>query len=177
MREILYSVRDAQRDYASLRKEGIEDLLQECLIHWFFMKEQYRAESGASERTFLNRVTRNKIADLIRRRAANKRRVSYESESLDAMDDDEKMISTKERILMVEEQTTIKITVADLPEAMSKATANLSFRQKQICRYLSEGMSQVKVGDVMNIPRTTLQDEIKRIREVFRKVGLEEYLR
>jgi len=42
---------------------------------------------------------------------------------------------------------------------------------------LSEGMSQVKVGEIMKMPRATLQDEVKRIREAFRKEGLEEYLR
>lgn len=177
MREIICSIRKAQNEYLSLRKEGFEDLLQECLIHWFFIKDQYRPESGTSERTFLNRVTRNKLVDLIRRRGANKRRVLYMSESLDAMGDDEESFGVTEEILMVEEQVVSKITTANLPEAISKATANLSFRQKQICRYLSEGMSQVKVGEKMNISRATLQDEIKRIREVFRKEGLEEFLR
>ena len=141
------------------------------------MKEQYRPESGASERTFLNRITRNKIADLIRRREANRRKVLYVSDSLDEMDENEQSINLKEKLLMVEEQIVSKISAANLPEAMAKATAGLSFRQKQICRHLSEGMSQVKVGKMMKIPRATLQDEIKRIREVFRKVGLEEFLR
>ena len=170
-------IRNAQREYACMKNEGYEDLLQECLIHWFFIKDQYRPEAGASERTFLNRIMRNKIADLTRRRFSNKRKVFYMSESLDAMGDDEESISAKEKILMVEEQTVSKITAADLPDAMLRATSNLSFRQKQICRYLSEGMSQVKVGETMKIPRTTLQEEVKRIREVFRKEGLEEYLR
>ena len=170
-------VRQAQREHAELKAEGFDDLLQECLIHWFFIKGQYRPEAGASERTFLNRITRNKIGDLIRRKNANMRKVFLMSDSLDAMGDDEDSISAKEKILMVEEQTVSKITAADLPEAMSRATANLSFRQKQICRYLSEGMSQVKVGEIMSIPRATLQDEIRRIREAFRKEGLEEYLR
>ncbi len=151
--------------------------MQECLVHWFFTKDQYRAEEGAGEKTFLNRIIRNKLADIARIKGAYKRKVFYMSESLDAMGDDEESIGKKERALMVEEQVVEKITTADLPDAMSRATVNLSFRQKQICRYLSEGMSQVKVGEKMNIPRTTLQEEIKRIREVFRKEGLEEYLR
>ncbi len=170
-------IRNAQHDYVSLRIEGTDDLLQECLIHWYFVKDQHRPESGASERTFLNRIMKNKIADLIRRRDANKRKVFYMSESLDAMGEDEESISAKEKILMVEEQVVSKLTAADLPDAMARATAGLSFRQKQICRYLSEGMSQVKVGEKMGIPRTTLQEEVKRIREAFRKEGLEEYLR
>jgi RNA polymerase sigma-70 factor (ECF subfamily) len=170
-------IKDAQREYVCLRNESFDDLLQECLIHWFFIKDQYRSEAGASERTFLNRITRNKLADLARFEGRNKRRVFSMSESLDAMDSDEKLIGKKERILMVEEQTISKITAADLPDAMARATAGLSFRQKLLCRYLSEGMSLVKAGEKMNIPRTTLQEEIKRIREVFRKEGLEEYLR
>ena len=151
--------------------------MQECLVHWFFTKDQYRAEEGAEEKTFLNRIIRNKLADIARIKGAYKRKVLYMSESLDAMCDDEDLIGKKERALMVEEQVVEKITTADLPDAMARATANLSFRQKQICQYLSEGMSQVKAGEKMNIPRTTLQEEVKRIREVFRKEGLEEYLR
>lgn len=170
-------IKDAQRDYTCLRHESFDDLLQECLIYWFFVKDQYRPEAGASERTFLNRITRNKLADLARFEGRNKRRVFSMSESLDAMDSDDESIGKKERILMVEEQTISKITAADLPDAMARATADLSFRQKQLCRYLSEGMSLVKAGEKMGIPRTTLQEEVKRIREAFRKEGLEEYLR
>jgi predicted DNA-binding protein (UPF0251 family) len=35
----------------------------------------------------------------------------------------------------------------------------------------------VKAGEKMGIPRTTLQEEIKRIRMAFQKAGLEEFLR
>jgi RNA polymerase sigma-70 factor (ECF subfamily) len=160
-----------------LKHEGFEDLLQECLLHWLFTKEQYRPEAGTTKRTFLNRVTRNKLTDLIKFEVRNKRKVSYMSESLDAMGDDEESISAKEKILMVEEQVVSQLTAADLPDAMARAMANLSFRQKQLCQHLSEGMSLVKAGEKMNIPRTTLQEEVKRIREVFCKEGLEEYLR
>ncbi len=170
-------IKDAQREYAFLKNESFDDLMQECLIYWFFAKDQYRPEAGASRRTFLNRITRNKLADMARFEGRNKRRVFSISESLDAMDSDEELIGKKERILMVEEQTISKITAADLPDAMARATAGLSFRQKQLCRYLSEGMSLVKAGEKMGIPRTTLQEEVKRIREAFRKEGLEEYLR
>lgn len=141
------------------------------------MKDRYRPESNASERTFLNRITRNKIADLIRRRETNKRKVLYISKSIDGMDIDEQSINTKEKLLMVEEQIMSKISAANLPEAIAKATAGLSFRQKQICRYLSEGMTQIKVGEVMKISRGVIRNEIKYIRKAFCKVGLEEYLR
>jgi len=141
------------------------------------MKSKYRHGEGAEERTFLNRVIQNRLADIARIKGAYKRKTFYMSESLDAMNDDEELIGLKEKALMVEEKIVEKVTVADLPDAIAKATAGLSFRQKQICRYLSEGMSQVKVGEIMKMPRATLQDEVKRIREAFRKEGLEEYLR
>ena len=176
MREVRCLVRAAQREFVCLKNEGFDDLLQECLIHWFFIKDQYRPEAGASEHTFLNRVTRHKLADIMRIKGANKRKVFYMSESLDAMADDEESISAKEKILMVEEQVVSKLTAADLPDALSRATANLSFRQKQLCRFLMEGMSIAKAGEKMCIPRTTLNEEVKRIREVFLKEGLEEYL-
>jgi RNA polymerase sigma-70 factor (ECF subfamily) len=150
--------------------------MQECLVHWFFMKDQYRPESGASERTFLNRITRNKIADLIKFKRRNKRKVFYLSESLDAMEETHS-VNAKEKALMDEEQVISKITEESLPEVLAKVTTNLSFRQKQICRYLSEGMNQKQVGEKMNMPKSTLQDEMKRIREVFKRAGLEEFLR
>ena len=170
-------IRNVQRENLCLRGEGFEDLLQECLVHWFFIKDQYRSEEGVGERTFLNRIIRNKLADIARIKGAYKRKVFYMSESLDAMDEDEELSGAKEKALMVEEKTVEKITTAELPDALARATADLSFRQKQLCRFLSEGTSLVKVGEKMNIPRTTLQEEVKRIREVFRKEGLEEYLR
>ena len=177
MREVRCLVREAQREHVCLRIEGFEDLLQECLIHWFFIKDQYRPEAGASEHTFLNRAIRNKLADIMRLRGTNKRKIFYMSESLDALGEDEELTSMKEKILMVEEQTVSKITAVELPDAMARATANLTFRQKQLCHFLMEGISIAKAGEKMGIPRTTLNEEVKRIREVFRKEGLEEYLR
>lgn len=176
MREVRCLIRGAQRDYVCIRNESFEDLLQECLVHWFFMKDQYRPELGTSERTFLNRVTRNKLTDLMRIKGSNKRKVFYLSESLDTMEN-ERAMRTKEKTLMDEDQVVSKITAEDLLDAISKATANLSFRQKQLCRFLMEGMSIAKAGEKMDIPRTTLNEEVKRIRVVFQEAGLEEFLR
>jgi len=150
--------------------------MQECLVHWFFTKDQYRPELGASERTFLNRITRNKLADIVKFEKRNKRKVMYLSASLDAMEETYS-VNAKEKVLMKEEQVISKITAGDLPDAMSKVTANLSFRQKQLCRFLMEGISIAKAGEKMNIPRTTLNAEVKRIRTVFKEAGLEEFLR
>ncbi|MFA5284125.1 MAG: hypothetical protein WC347_00875 [Smithellaceae bacterium] len=112
----------------------------------------------------------------MRIKGANKRKVFYMSESLDAIDEDGESNGAKEKILMVDEQTVQKITAADLPDAMSRATEKLSFRQKQLCRFLMEGMSIKGAGEKMNIPRTTLNEEVKRIRVIFQNEGLEEYL-
>lgn len=146
------------------------------MIHWFFIRDQYRQDES-SERTFLNRIIRHKLSDIARIKMANKRKSFYLSQSLDAMDEGGESGNKKERILMVENHLVEEISVEDLPEAMARVMANLSFRQKQLCRLLSDGMNQVQAGEKMNIPRTTLQAEIKRIREVFRAEGLEEYLR
>lgn len=149
--------------------------MQECLVHWFFTKAKYQ-EGESTQRTFLNRVIRHKLADIARLKMTNKRKAFYLSQSLDEMDEDGEHDGKKEKILMIENRTVEEIAVEDLPSAMARAMAGLSFRQKQLCRLLSEGMSVVKAGQAMNIPRTTLNDEIKRIRESFKKEGLEEYL-
>lgn len=139
------------------------------------MKDKYRSEAGAIERTFLNRVMRHKLSDIARIKKANKRKSFYMSESLD-VDIGEENDETKEALLMVEEQVAEAITAADLLAVISKAMAKLSFKQKQLCQCLMEGMSIAKAGEKMSIPRTTLNEEVKRIREAFLKEGLEEYL-
>src|SRR5688500_7321587 len=54
--------------------QDIEDLVQECLLHWWEQRGSYVAGRGANPRTYMNRVLTNKLRDLRRAERAQRRR-------------------------------------------------------------------------------------------------------
>ncbi len=81
-------------------------------------------------------------------------------------------------VLMMFENGFQRIYEKELPEVLLRAMGKLSRRQKELCRLLGEGdWNLQEVVRQMNMPRSTLRDEIKRIKEVFRNEGLEDFLK
>jgi predicted DNA-binding protein YlxM (UPF0122 family) len=53
----------------------------------------------------------------------------------------------------------------------------LNPKQKKLCYLLGQkGITIKEVSELLKTPRTTVYDEIKRIRAVFMKEGLNEYI-
>jgi len=78
-----------QNDGTSLRYESFEDLLQECLIQWFYSRDKYDSERGALKTTYMSRIVTNKLHDISRKRSTDKRKILHESYSLDHLSGDE----------------------------------------------------------------------------------------
>jgi DNA-directed RNA polymerase specialized sigma24 family protein len=76
-------VAEYRRRWKCLFIEDFEDLLQECLTHWYFARDEYDHKLGASQTTFMGRIIRNKLTDLIREREADKRKMAHLTISLD----------------------------------------------------------------------------------------------
>lgn len=77
----------------------------------------------------------------------------------------------------VDDEALISFLTSEFPAALLKALEKLSFKQKELCRLLKDESLNVKeASERMSVPRSTLQEEIKRIKEIFRKEGLEDYL-
>ena len=73
-----------RNQFEILEEEDFEDLFQECLTHWFFVRQKHdkkRASSG----TFMNGVLRNKLYDIIKEKRADKRKMTSVSLSLDRL--------------------------------------------------------------------------------------------
>lgn len=167
-------MRQSQRKFKVLALESFDDLLQECLAHWFFNKDQCSTDK-ASLRTFLNRVIRHKLLDLVRKRKAVIRQAFFESIPLDEIINSENFKT--ETFLMVYDDELEKPSRDEFVQTLSNAMSRLSKRQKILCQLLGEeGLSQSEAAQRMKIPRTTLRDEIERIRGVFREEGLENFL-
>ena len=169
-------VRDFQRGQDGLAQEAFEDHLQECLLHWFFKKDKFDPAREVSLKTFMKSVVRNKLLNILAEKKAKKRTVQMKSISLnDFLEEGE--TPTMEKFFGVESQTLRMMADQELSSALQKAFCKMSPRQKELCRLLGEeGLNVSEASKRMSIPRTTLNEEIKRIREVFRKEGLENYL-
>ena len=79
--------------------------------------------------------------------------------------------------MAVEDENIEAVLKSDKNKVLLIALEKLSCRQKELCRLLKdEGLSLNQAGEKLGLPRATVYDEVLRIREVFRKEGLKDYL-
>ena len=158
-----------------LRSVDFEDLLQECLLHWYSKKDKYDPEKGTKIQTFMAEILKRKLEDIRREQFADKRKLNHLSDSLD-------------RQLKEQEETTLKDTVEDrkakpeqnnhfLKTDLSGAIAGLSVHQQNICELILDDYPIKQISSILDTPRSTIYDEIKRIRKLFSDKGLEDYLK
>jgi len=174
-------VNEFQGKWRCLEREDFDDLLQECLIHWFFAKDDYDSTREASQKTFMGRIIRNKLTDLVRERESDKRKIAHLTVSLDEpLGDDEDSPALIDKI----DEQTISDTAPNpfleiqLKIDLSKALQKLTPTQKELCFLLGEkGLTVKEASEYLKTPRSTIYDELKRIRTIFMKEGLEDYLK
>ncbi|MBK6600593.1 MAG: hypothetical protein IPG28_03295 [Betaproteobacteria bacterium] len=68
----------------SLAREEFDDLMQECLAHWIVVRRKLPPDPDAPPVAYMAQVIRNKLTDLIREQAADKRAGEQDALSLDA---------------------------------------------------------------------------------------------
>jgi RNA polymerase sigma-70 factor (ECF subfamily) len=164
-----------QMHFKVLEREGSDDLMQECLTHWYFKRDQYDPSKPASCRTYMRSVLENKLRDIVQAKERNIRKAIYNSLPIDMfLIDDKDDLSGCFTIIDKELERAAGDDVADL---LARAIEKLSHRQRELCRLIQEeSLNMKQVGERLNIPRGTLFDEVLRIRDVFRQEGLRDYL-
>lgn len=174
-------VNEFQGKWTCLEREDFDDLLQECLTHWFFAKDDYDPAREASQKTFMGRIIRNKLTDLVRQRESDKRKVAHLTVSLDkplGENEDSPTLIDKIENGTVTDASPNPFLEIQLKIDLSKALQKLTPQQKELCRLLGEkGLTVKEVSQYLKTPRSTLYDELKRIRTIFMKEGLEDYLK
>ncbi|MFA4905065.1 MAG: sigma-70 family RNA polymerase sigma factor [Candidatus Margulisiibacteriota bacterium] len=167
-----------RKQWKCLELEGFDDLLQECLTHWHFSKDDYDPSAGANERTFMSRVVEHKIQHIIEKLTTDKRKVSSESVSLDERISDEEDSPTFLDRLSEDENLTSNLHVsAELKIDITRAIQKLTPKQQELCRLLGEeGMSMSEASEALKTPRGTLYEDVKRIKAIFEKAKLHDYL-
>lgn len=174
-------INEFQERWSCLEREDFDDLLQECLTHWYFAKDDYDPGRVASQKTFMGRIIRNKLTDLVREREADKRKIAHLSISLDEpLGDDEDSPALIDKIDdgSINDASHNHFLEIQLKIDLSKAVQKLTPQQKSLCRLLGEkGLTVKEASEYLKTPRSTIYDELKRIRTIFMKEGLEDYLK
>ena len=150
-------------------------------MHWIEVRRKLRADLEGPPIAYMAKVVRNKLTDLFRERDAAKRAGDYDAVSLDApTGDSDEAPSFADLLDSTRGHELANGRAVDRNDAridINKALLRLTPRQRRLCRLLGEeGMSIKEAAEHLGIPRGTLYEEIKRVRQVFDDQGLGDYL-
>lgn len=158
-----------------LEAEDVDDLLQECLTHWYFAKDDYRSSAGANERTFMSRVIANKLRDIVRKKSKDKRKISYKTTSIDQPLSNNEEYSSLSDLIPSDSDLPAQF---QLKFSIEYAMTFLTSSKKELCLLIQEGYSRVEdLSKALGVERTTVYREIKRIKKIFEKEGLKVFLK
>jgi len=151
-----------------------EDLEQEIALDLLVRLNRFDP-ARATFRTFVVRVIDHKVADLLADRSAGKRDWRRNGDSLDDLVDDEdggrgERWQTLPGTNGHEAQDRVHLRL-DLEAALRTLPPAL----REACEWL-RNQTYTEASRATGIPRSTLQDRMKKVRAVFEKVGLDAYL-
>lgn len=156
------------------------ELVQECLFHWWQQRDQYSEDRGANRRTFMNRVLTNRLRDIRREEQAEKRHADREALSLDAPvgAEDEDVTSLVDFLADddVAAQPETHAQQADLAAAIDRARDRLTPRQQVLVDGLRAERTVSELSRMLGTSRSTLYDEMERIKASFEADGLRDFL-
>jgi len=170
-------INEYREKHKYLRQESFDDLVQECLLSWLSLREKYDPSREASKKTFMAGVIKKELKRIAEKLSADKRKTIYETVPLDKPpDDDENGLPLEEKI--PEEKPFPPQTEQDLKIELSKVYEKLSPLQKKLCRLFGEeGLSVNEACKHFDEHRSSIYREVRRIREIFEKEGLKDYLK
>ena len=175
-------VGEFRRRSRSLYREEFDDLVQECLLHWLNVRERVAPDPGGPPIAYMARVVRNKLIDLARELETDKRRGDQHSVSLDdTLGESEDAPTYADQIdaeQAREQGDCERCDPIDIHLDVTDVMRRLTSEQRRLCELLgAQGLSIKEAAERLRIPRATLYEEIKRIRAIFARHGLDDYLR
>jgi len=168
-------IREFKAQWKWLQRIDEEDLLQECLTHWLFSRDRFDPQAGAKRNTFMARVVANKLKDIIREQSSDKRKVAHQSSSIDQPLSDDEESSSLLDVLASDSDFRLQ---AELRISIEQTFTHLTENQQKLCRCLSEGCTNMsELATTLGVGRATVYREIERIKDVFEKQGLKDFLK
>ncbi|MCX5999630.1 MAG: RNA polymerase sigma factor [Chloroflexi bacterium] len=161
-------VRHFVLEWGALRPIDENDLVQEILLQWMTQRPRYEGTRGANLQTFFRRVARNRLIDIYREQQADKRggkRVQLSLEKPVGDDEDSAVLGDFVKDPRnVAEEVESKVGQEHILQLLTP-------RQRELALGLAQGYSMAEVARKMKVPRTSLNDELSRIRRVLRRHG------
>jgi RNA polymerase sigma factor (sigma-70 family) len=159
----------------SLKRER-EDIEQILLMRIPGIRKKYLPGSKASFYTYLYKALNRIAFNILRDRKRHKRVIDIRVVSLSARIGADSELTIADTISDNQSEAALLENIS-LKEKINIALNKLSPSQYDIALLLGEGLKKTDIARHINKPRTTINDEIKRILKIFRYEGLEEYLR
>jgi RNA polymerase sigma factor (sigma-70 family) len=165
-----------------LQRYEFDDLVQDCLLHWIGVRRRIAPDPDNPPVGYMAQVLRNKLTDLMREQGAEKRAGDLGAISLDAtVDGSDDGMTLAESLDASESAHSGEAGLTDrhhIRMDLLRALSRLTPAQQRLCLMLGEeGLSVKEAAEKLRIPRGTLYEEIKRIRQVFADCGLDDYLK
>jgi len=175
-------VYEYQQKYGCLKRIDFNDLLQEVISHWYFNKGKFELNRKASKKTFMAKIVKNKLNDILREELADKRKINSQAFSLNqSIGEDENNPDYIDNVTVNNIPTREAISNPFLSILkkidIDKTLQKLNPKQQIICELImSKDLNISDLSKCLNTPRSTVYDEIDRIRKIFEKAGLKKYI-
>ncbi len=152
-----------------------EILLADVLADWCFERDKLDAARVGTREAFMMTVVERDLTDRARTEKTLKRGPLRNAASLDEPINDDDDGLTREEVLA--EPDPLSSGVTDLRLDLEKAARRLSSRQKRILELRLKRHAVKEIAELLNLSRSTVHDEIVRIRKLFESQGLRDYLK
>jgi len=164
------------------RRDEWPDLQQEVIVHVLEQLPKYDPRRGKLDHFLANMIS-HKATDMLRIRRAKQRGHQVEVVSLHepvATAGDEQVLVedlVADDALQIQRGLSGRVTEGQIHCRVDvlRVEATLTVRQQKICRRLRFA-SITEVAAELKMPRSTLYEELGRIRRAFKRAGLDEYL-
>ncbi len=151
-----------------LKVMDFEDLLQECLIHWFLQRSKFNPSRGTSFRTYMAKVVSNRLQEILREQLTDRRKVFHLAESLDPPREG----GNNPWEPKADKKNSLDISLRLDIEFVLRTLTPL---QREICLLLGQDYPVKQIAEILGRPRSTIRYEIQRIRKVFSQRDLANY--
>lgn len=173
-------VKKFKKIYPCLERVGFEDLMQECVIH-LWNKTKGALEKYEYIKAYVRKVVVNYLKDFSKKVNAVIRKINNETISLDK----EKIINDEElnlhEVISSENVLYPRKNMNDIEKSILKLdliqTLRLLDQKKQlICIYTLGGYNLSEISKITNTPRSSIYDQLKKIKNTFLDNGMYNYL-
>lgn len=159
--------------FSGLKGYDTDDLMQMCLVKWL----EVIRDSKSRGKKFMTVVLRRFLLSLKQKTIRQKRRVAYESVSMDVVVGicDGKNELTLHEVVGYPDETFGNIPLSlDIHRVLQK----LSPAQITLCQHLMAGkLTPEQIASVLKKDKSTIYRRIEKIRQLFAKEGLMDYLK